>query len=78
MSEKKDLYRLEEEKSLEQIADYFEKLASDLRNGHITFDDGTSIKLPETLTLDIDVDEKHKEDIISTNAEFELKWVKEK
>lgn len=78
MSEKKDIYRLEEKRSLKQIADYFENLASDLRNGKITFEDGTSIELPDILTLDIDVDEKHKEDIISTNAEFELKWVEEK
>lgn len=78
MSEKKDIYRLEEERSLEQIADYFENLASDLRDEKITFEDGTSIKLPNTLTLDVDVDEKHKENIISTNAQFELKWVEEK
>ena len=78
MSEKKDIYRLEEERNLEQIADYFEHLAKNIRDGHITFEDGTKVKLPEKLTLDIDVDEKHKEDIISTNAEFELKWVEEK
>lgn len=78
MSEKKDIYRLEEERNLEQIADYFENLADNLRDGHITFEDGTKVNLPKTLTLDIDVDEKHKEDIISTNAQFELKWVEEK
>lgn len=78
MSEKKDIYRLEEERSLEQIADYFENLAADLRDGNIKFEDGTTVALPSTLTLDIDVDEKHKKDIISTNAQFELKWVVEK
>lgn len=30
MSDKKDLFRFEEEQSLEQIADYFEGIAKDL------------------------------------------------
>lgn len=78
MSEKKDLYRLEEKRTLEQIANYFENVADNLRNGHITFEDGTDIKLPDNVTLDIDVDERDKEDVIATTAEFELKWAVKK
>jgi len=78
MSEKKDLYRLEEERTLEQVASLFEIVADNLRNGHITFEDGTKIELPDNVTLDIDVDERDKEDVIATTAEFELKWIKKK
>ncbi|NBC66073.1 MAG: amphi-Trp domain-containing protein [Bacteroidetes bacterium] len=74
MSEKKDLYRLEEERTLEQVASFFEKVADNLRNGQITFEDGTEIELPDNVTLDIDVDERDKENVIATTAEFELKW----
>lgn len=78
MSGKKDIYRFEEERSLEQIADFFENVADNLRNGHVTFEDGTELKLPDNVTLDIDVDERDKEDVIAATAEFELKWVMEK
>lgn len=78
MSDKKDIYRLEEEHTLEEVADFFQNLADNLRNGHINFEDGTELDLPENITLDIDVDARDKEDVIATTAEFELKWAEDK
>lgn len=76
---KQDLYRLEKEKSLDEIADFLEKIARDLRNGEINMsegDDDVSLTLPDTVTLDIDVDQREKEEVIATSVEIELKWAR--
>lgn len=74
MSDKKDLYRFEEERSLEEIAGFFKNIAGNLENGHISFEDGTEIQLPDDVVLDIDVDRRDKEDVVATSVEIELKW----
>lgn len=74
---KKDLYRLEKDKSLSEIADFLEQIANDLREGKLRMsegDDSVSLDLPETVTLDIDVDQREKEDVTATSVEIELKW----
>jgi amphi-Trp domain-containing protein len=71
---KKDLFRLEEEQNLEQIADFLEQKASELRNGEISFSDDVKLKLPENVVLDIDVDQRDKTDVTATSIEIELKW----
>lgn len=71
---KKDLYRLEEEQSLEEIADFLEQKAAELRNGEISFANEVTLKLPEKVVLDIDVDQRDKTDVTATSVEIELKW----
>ena len=71
---KKDLFRLEEEQNLEEIADFLEQKASELRNGEISFSDDVKLKLPENVVLDIDVDQRDKTDVTATSIEIELKW----
>ncbi|MGM0546523.1 MAG: amphi-Trp domain-containing protein [Bacteroidota bacterium] len=71
---KKDLYRLEEEQSLEEIADFLEQKANELRNGEISFSNELSLQLPEKVILDIDVDQRDKTDVTATSIEIELKW----
>lgn len=75
MSDKKDLYRFEEERSLKEIAGFFENIAGNLKNGHISFEDGPELTLPDEVVLDIDVDQRDKEDVGATSVEIELKWV---
>lgn len=71
---KEDLYYMEEEKSLNEIADFLEKIAGDLRQGNITFADDCKLDLPKNVILNIDVDRRKKPDTTATNAEIELKW----
>lgn len=74
---KKDLYRLEQEKNLAEIADFLEKVARDVRNGEIHMSEGeksVSLTLPDAVTLDIDVDQRDKEGVTATSVEIELKW----
>lgn len=71
---KTDLYRLEEEQSLEKIADFLEQKARELREGSISFSNDLSLDLPEKVILDIDVDQRRKTEKRSTSIEIELKW----
>ncbi|MDZ7682688.1 MAG: amphi-Trp domain-containing protein [Fodinibius sp.] len=71
---KRDLYRLEEEQSLEQIAEFLEQKASELRNGKVIFSNDVTLELPNQVVLDIDVDQRDKTDITATSVEIELKW----
>ena len=71
---KTDLYRLEEEQSLEEIADFLEQKAGELRKGSISFSNDLSLELPEKVVLDIDVDQREKTEKRSTSIEIELKW----
>ena len=71
---KTDLYRLEEEQSLEKIADFLEQKARELREGSISFSNDLSLDLPEKVVLDIDVDQRRKTEKRSTSIEIELKW----
>ncbi len=76
---KKDLYRLEEDKTLAEIADFLEQVAGDLRKGEINMSAGeqsVSLTLPETVTLDIDVDQREKEEVTATSVQIELKWAR--
>lgn len=71
---KKDLYRLEEEQNLEEIADFLEQKAKELRNGEISFANKVTLNLPGKVILDIDVDQRDKSDVTATSIEIELKW----
>lgn len=74
---KKDLYRLEQDMSLAEIADFLEDVASGVRGGEISMSEGeesVSLALPDTVTLDIDVDQRDKENVTATSVEIELKW----
>ncbi|MGK7391075.1 MAG: amphi-Trp domain-containing protein [Candidatus Cyclobacteriaceae bacterium M2_1C_046] len=71
---KEDLYYLEEEQSLSDIADFLEGIAGDLRQGNITFSDDCKLELPEKVILNIDVDRRTKPEVTATSAEIELKW----
>lgn len=71
---KEDLYRLEEEQSLMEIADFLEKIAQNLRDGNLHFSDDLELSLPERVVLDIDVDRRKKPDVTATSVEIELKW----
>lgn len=71
---KKDLYRLEEEQTLDEIADFLEQKAREIREGHITFPNNENLQLPQKVTLDIDVDQRDKTDVTATSVEIELKW----
>lgn len=71
---KEDLYRLEEEQSLMEIADFLEKVAQNLRDGNLHFSDDLELSLPERVVLDIDVDRRKKHDVTATSVEIELKW----
>lgn len=71
---KEDLYYMEEEQSLNEIADFLERIAGDLRQGHITFSDDCKLDLPENVILNIDVDRRTKPDVTATSAEIEFKW----
>ena len=76
---KKDLYRLEEDKTLAEIADFLEQVAGDLRKGEInmaTGEQSVSLTLPETVILDIDVDQREKEEVTATSVQIELKWAR--
>lgn len=76
---KKDLYRLEEDKTLAEIADFLEQVAGDLRKGEINMSTGeqsVSLTLPETVILDIDVDQREKEEVTATTVQIELKWAR--
>jgi amphi-Trp domain-containing protein len=71
---KEDLYYMEEEQSLNEIADFLERIAGDLRKGKIIFSDDCKLDLPENVRLNIDVDRRTKPDVTATSAEIELKW----
>lgn len=71
---KEDLYYLEEEKSLNEIADFLERIAGNLRQGNIIFSDDCKLDLPKNVILNIDVDRRSKPDVTATSAEIELKW----
>ena len=76
---KKDLYRLEKDKTLAEIADFLEQVAGDLRKGEINMSTGeqsVSLTLPETVILDIDVDQREKEEVTATSVQIELKWAR--
>jgi amphi-Trp domain-containing protein len=76
---KKDLYRLEEDRTLAEIADFLEQVAGDLRKGEINMSTGeqsVSLTLPETVILDIDVDQREKEEVTATTVQIELKWAR--
>lgn len=65
---------MEEEQSLNEIADYLENIAGDLRQGNITFSDDCKLDLPENVILNIDIDRRTKPDVKATSVEIELKW----
>lgn len=71
---KEDLYYLEEEQNLNDIADFLERIAGNLRQGNIIFSDDCKLDLPENVILNIDVDRRSKPDVTATSAEIELKW----
>jgi len=74
MSKKEDLYYMEEERSLTEIADFMERIAGNLRQGNIRFSDDFKLDLPDDVRLNIDVDRRTKPDESSTSIEIELKW----
>lgn len=74
---KKDLYRLEEERSLDEIADLLERTARELRKGQISFSGEITLQVPGRITLDIDVDQRMKKEVTATSVEIELKWAEE-
>ena len=72
---KKDLYRFEGEQTLEQIANFLEQKAEELRSGTFRLSNSVTLELPEKLVLDIDVDQRDKTAGTATSVEIELKWV---
>lgn len=46
MMSKKDLYRFEEEQTLEKVADFLELKAEEVRDGRISFTNGVTLELP--------------------------------
>lgn len=76
---KKDLYRLEQKKTRQEIADFLKKVAGEVEAGKLTLSEGsmkTELDLPQELTLDIDVDQDMEKEGLETSVEFELKWYK--
>lgn len=71
---KEDLYYMEEEQSLTEIADFLERIAGNLRQGNIIFSDDCKLDLPKNVILNIDVDRRTKTDGAATSTEIELKW----
>lgn len=71
---KEDLYYMEEEQNLHEIADFLERIVGSFRQDNITFSDDCKLDLPENVILNIDVDRRPKPDVTATSAEIELKW----
>ncbi len=71
---KEDLYYMEEEQSLAEIADFLERIAGNIRQGNMILSDDCKLDLPRNVILNIDVDRRTKPDVTATSVEIQLKW----
>ncbi len=73
----KDLYRLEKEKTKEEIVNFLKKFTSDVESGKISLTEGpmeVELDVPQKLILDIDVDQEQGREGVEKSVEVELKW----
>ena len=71
------LFKSKENKSCQEIADFFRKLADKFENKEFTLKQGSqevNIKLPNSIELELEVEEKSKKQGIKREFEIEMEW----
>jgi len=73
------LFKSKERKSSQEIADFFRNLADKFENNQFTLKQGSqevNVKLPNSIELELEVEEKSKKRGIKREFEIELEWYK--
>lgn len=71
------LFKSKERKSCQEIADFFRKLADKFENNEFTLKQGSqevNVKPPNSIELELEVEEKSKKQGIKREFEIEMEW----
>jgi amphi-Trp domain-containing protein len=77
VAKKTVLFKSDERKNLEDIADFFRQLADKLEDGEIVLRRGTdevNLKLPKTVDFEIKAEEQPKKRGVKQGIEIEIEW----
>lgn len=75
----KSVFKSKDALSRQELADLFETLAKRIRSGTMTLSSGgggnhVDLQLPETLTVEVEVEDSMKRSGIQREFELEMKW----
>ncbi len=74
---KKVLMEMEEKRSLADVARFLRDLADKIERNQLTLQQGSEeihLKLPDPITLEFELEEKHKKRGVKRQLEIELEW----
>ena len=73
------LFKSKERKTSQEIADFFRKLADKMDNNQFTLKQGdqeVNLELPNSIELELEVEEKQKKGGLKREFEIEMEWYK--